>query len=248
MSVPGGHLITVIDRELNARGLTVATLAELITERFPDGDQPDTWARRILHWRRGSDAHVHHADQVLTALGLHLQDLTNSLTTTTENPRRAGGKPAGVYGLLTDTQLRALHRAHLNGTSIHALGRHIHDRVGYASPKSAAMAISNGFMRLGLERRDRITATRLASTTHGLAPRGAVDPTHKRMMRVKRGEIMDRPLCAAVRKNSPRRGEPCRLRAMAGSEFCSAHDPNRARERDAHLTRMRSINRHGHPE
>lgn len=210
MSVPGGHLITVIDRELTVRGLTVATLAELITERFPDGDQPDTWARRILHWRRGSDAHVHHADQVLTALGLHLQDLTDT-TTTPENPRRAGGKPAGVYGLLTDTQLRALHRAHLNGTSIHALGRHIHDRVGYASPKSAAMAISNGFMRLGLERRDR-------------------------------------PLCAAVRKNSPRRGEPCRLRAMAGSEFCSAHDPNRARERDAHLTRMRSINRHGHPE
>lgn len=71
-----------------------------------------------------------------------------------EAGRRGGGCPAGKYGRLSDDELRELHHRHVEaGISQKALGREIAAR--YASPESAAVAISNGWARLGLTARNR---------------------------------------------------------------------------------------------
>lgn len=58
---------------------------------------------------------------------------------------------------LTDLHLRALHRAYMEqGVSINTLAKQVYERVGYKSHHSAAVAMSRGWTRLGLPRRDRI--------------------------------------------------------------------------------------------
>lgn len=149
------------------------------------------------------------------------------------------GKPAGVHGYLTDTQLRACHALYEQGHSTRTVAERIHPRTRYATVKSCANALLDGWRRLGLHTRDRAAATRLASTTHGLAPRGNVDPGHRHRMRVQRCEVQDAP-CEAVRTQYPRRGEPCRRPALLGERFCHAHHPARRAARDEQLERMRA--------
>lgn len=231
-------LMRLVDRELAARDLGRPDLWELCSERH--GDLPGSWARRAYRWERehGGRVPLDRADQVLVVVGLHLNDLDVTDEPAPER-RRGGGHPAGVYGYLTDTQLRALHVAYQQGMSLRQLAAQILPRTRYASAKSCAAGIHQGFVRLGLERRDRIEATRRASTTHGLAPRGAMDPAHRRALAVARGEIMDRPPCAASKTSYPGRGRPCRARAMAGSPFCAQHAPERQQEIREHLARAR---------
>lgn len=159
-------------------------------------------------------------------------------TPLTTRPTRPG-KPAGVYGYLTDTQLRACHALYERGVSIRRVAEHVHPRTRYATVKSCANALHDGWVRLGLPTRDRVTAVRLASTTHGLAPRGNVDPAHRHALRVRRGDVQDQP-CEAVRVQYPRKGEPCRRPALLGERFCHAHHPDRRATRDAQLQRMRA--------
>jgi len=49
-----------------------------------------------------------------------------------------------------------------------------------------------------------------------------------------------RPLCKGVKLNPPGKGTRCRRRAVADSEYCYAHDPRRALERQAATARMRA--------
>lgn len=82
----------------------------------------------------------------------------------------------GQGRLLTDDQVRTAHRLHWSeGLSMRELGRRLYVQYGYASAKSCATALSVAFTKLALQRRDRIEATRLASTTHGLSPRPRLD-------------------------------------------------------------------------
>lgn len=114
------------------------------------------------------------------------------------------------------------------------------ERLGFASVDTCESHLFGAFRREGYELRDRIEATRMASRRHGLAPKHGPRPgygTYKR--RVLRAQA-DRPQCAGVRKQPPRKGERCRRRAMAGSEHCFSHDPTRAAERERVLAEMQA--------
>lgn len=145
---------------------------------------------------------------------------------------------------LTDTQLRALYCAYTEqGVSINALAKQIHERVGYKSHHSAAVAISEGWKRLNLPARDRIEATRLACTTHGQGARDRDEQAYRRFIRDLRGwnslQGPGRPPCKGVKAQPPRKGKPCTRRAVEGSDYCYAHDPQRTLERQANLAKMR---------
>ena len=88
---------------------------------------------------------------------------------------------------LTRPQIYAAHRLHTEGGySIRELGRLLWQRHGYASPRSCANSLSDLFARVGLPARDRIEATRKASTTHGHGAR-ADRAAYKRWHRATHG-------------------------------------------------------------
>lgn len=69
---------------------------------------------------------------------------------------------------LTEEQVHAAYLLHTDGgLSLRELGRQLYERLGYASSKSCAVALSDAFKRDALKARDRVEATRLVSTTHG---------------------------------------------------------------------------------
>lgn len=148
------------------------------------------------------------------------------------------GKPFGVYGKLTDAQVRAVHATLYEGQrlSLRACGERIYEAAGFASPRAAANALHQQFGRLGLRVRSRVEA----NTKHGRARRVGRDPAYQREGKVRRGEVLERPRCVGVRTWHPRRGKQCQNVAQTGSDYCWAHDPERAAERDAHMARMRA--------
>lgn len=88
---------------------------------------------------------------------------------------------------LTRAQIVAAHRLHIEaGLSIRELGRRLYERYGYASPRSCANSLSDLFATVGLSARDRVEATRLASTTHGKGAR-ADKAAYKRWHRAEFG-------------------------------------------------------------
>jgi hypothetical protein len=144
----------------------------------------------------------------------------------------------GVPARLTDDQFEVLHKAHIRGASIRDLGRQVWQAAGYSSPKSAAVAISSGFKRLHLPARDRVEATVQASTTHGHGSR-TNKAAYRRWHRRQTGEVRDER-CNAVRTQYPSKGAQCQNMALAGGEYCYAHEPSRAGERAAILRDARS--------
>ena len=159
--------------------------------------------------------------------------------------KRGGGRSPGAGCKLTDEQLRALHAAHMRGQSINELAKSIYVQVGYSSQSSCASCISNAWQRLRLQARDRIEMSVLKSTKHGRGSRkqqrdGGPDyARYRREQRRKSGEVHGRR-CEGVRKQYPRKGQPCSSSALSDSEFCYQHDPRFKHERDAHLERMRA--------
>ncbi|WP_217923798.1 hypothetical protein [Miltoncostaea oceani] len=138
----------------------------------------------------------------------------------------------GVDPYLTFDQVRACHRLYMAGQSLRSIARQIHPRTRYASVASCANALHQQFILLGLPRRERAEATAAAN-------RARATGLSRRELKIRRGDILGRPLCAGVRQQYPRKGAPCGARALAGSKFCFAHDPARADERDAILRRAR---------
>jgi len=102
-------------------------------------------------------------------------------------------KRRGVPPNLTDEQIRAAHLIYVKRRlSFRALGKLLYAQFGYKSPRSCANSLCDQFKRLGIPARDRIEATVLASTTHGLAPRGARGAefrAHRRKLRLANGDI-----------------------------------------------------------
>jgi hypothetical protein len=153
----------------------------------------------------------------------------------TDPPKRVT-KPAGVYGLLRDHQLRALHRIHIEGgVSLNELGRRVWERAGYAGPRVATEGIRLGWRRLGLTARDRLTAVRASNRARATGS----GPEHRRALRIARGETIG-VQCAGTIVGGARCGEPCRLPAVRGSRYCVVHDPARAREVADRLARARA--------
>lgn len=157
--------------------------------------------------------------------------------------RRSGkrrGKPVGVYGKLTDAQLKALHRFHRDhGVSIRELGRRVWEAAGYASEKSAANAISDGFKRLRLPAMPRELAVRKANESRrspespGTKDRAA----YKRWRRKRDGGY--RP-CQGAKLTPPEVGRPCERYALTASDFCRFHSPDLRAAVVAKAAEMRS--------
>jgi hypothetical protein len=124
------------------------------------------------------------------------------------------------------------------GASLRAVARELLPRTGYASEKSLAVALGDQFRHRGWPVRGRIEQTVMVSTKHGRLRRDSRDPAYVHAQRVARGEVRG-VMCAGVRENYPRKGEPCRRPARAGSEFCLQHDPAAREEIAAHLARAR---------
>lgn len=164
----------------------------------------------------------------------------NCLWCGTKASKRGGWErpDLSAKGKITDAQLQALHVAHVNGASMNSLAGQIYEKLGYASQKSCLGAICKGFKRLGLPARDRIEATRKASTKHGLAPRYGSRPGYSRYKLEQAGKA--RPICKATRLNPPRAGEPCQREAMHGSDYCFSHDPSTKGFRQKHLAKVRA--------
>jgi hypothetical protein len=138
------------------------------------------------------------------------------------------GKARNRKGKIDD--VKAAHREHMDGKSIRQLGRDLWERYGYANARSCANTLSERFLMEGLPTRSREDATRLASTKHGLAPRGPKSSNlafkmHRRRLRVARGEQQGRRCGATVKPNVTSLERPCRRWALWGSEFCFQHDP-----------------------
>lgn len=154
-------------------------------------------------------------------------------------PRRPG-RPAGKYGYLTDAQVRACHALYEQGLSVRQVAERIHPHTRYRSVRSCAEALHKHFRRLGLPLRERIEATVMASTKHGMAPKHGPRPGYGTYRRRVLAGRPDQPLCKGVRTQYPRRGQPCRRPAMYGSDYCVSHDPAREAERLAQTAAMRS--------
>lgn len=150
--------------------------------------------------------------------------------------------------LLTREQIFAVHKLHTDGRlSMREIARRGYRQWGYKSEKSCLNSLCDLLDGYGLERRDRIQATILASTTHGRASRAdkaAYKRWHRRAYGFwpsdKRPREAPQPLCGGVRLQYPRKGSPCRRPAMLGSTFCLAHDPSRREEVLERLAAARS--------
>jgi len=166
---------------------------------------------------------------------------------TVERRRRGGWTRPDLRGSrYTEAQLRALHLAHMRGSSIRSLAKRTYRKAGYRSFRSAELAIGREWRRLGLAARDRIEQVVISSTKHGRAPRrrtSVEDSYYRRWLRERRGwraiRGPGRPRCKGRRLSYPRKGEPCLRPAMEGSEYCAQHDPARREERLVHMAAMR---------
>jgi hypothetical protein len=143
-----------------------------------------------------------------------------------DKPRRGGGGPGARW--LTEPQLRAAHRAHVDGESLNSIGKRLLVETRYTSLYGVVAALSGEWKRRGWFVRDRIEACVAASTIHGRARRGANrDPEYKRECRRRTGKLLDRPQCAALTIH----GRPCRRRALATGPLCWNHaHPEQSRE------------------
>lgn len=140
-------------------------------------------------------------------------------------PRK--GKRLGVYGKLSDDQLRILHAMHdRRGTSIRELARAVIASAGYASEHSALEGIRTGWRRLGLKARAQGEATRRANEARRAegSPGTADRAVYKRYRRLQAGGYRR---CAGVKLNAPGKGRRCRHYAAPGSDFCRSHDPEK---------------------
>jgi hypothetical protein len=158
---------------------------------------------------------------------------------------KAGRKP-GSGSKITKEQLRVLHVAHVqHDRSINELAKSIYAKAGYKSHHGCAVAISNGWKRLGLQARDRIEMTVLKSFKHGRAGRaqqrehGPDYAAYRREQKRNNGEVHGRR-CEGVRAWPPRKGQPCSRSALWDSEFCYQHDPRNKEQIESHLEYARS--------
>ena len=153
--------------------------------------------------------------------------------------RTRRGKPVGVWGKLSDDQLRLLHKLHMEGASMRELGRRIYRQVGYASAKAAAVSISHGWRRLGLAARAQGEATRQSNVERRApaSPGTADRKAYKRWRRARNGGLRR---CMGVRLTAPRKGHACQHYAAPGSDYCWQHEPARRDEVHEQMAALRA--------
>lgn len=189
----------------------IAPLLEAVDRWIAEGDGRnqverdlgEVLARRIRDWRSGnaSWATLPVADRLLCLVGRPYL-----LREIAPPPKTRGGytwpNPHPLRKI-SQRQVEACWTLHQNGVSIRELGRHLWERLGYASPHACAAAISEAFKRDGLKARDRLEATRQANDRLGYV-RGRTGSERRRQRR------------SRLRESSPefRAWEKARLEAL----------------------------------
>ena len=160
-------------------------------------------------------------------------------------PRRhRGGKPRWKHSRIKPAHLEVLHRIYVEEqVSVRELARRVYQRLGYASAESCAESLYTAFAVAGYELRSVSDALRLRNTKHGRRAReagesGPAVAAYRRWLKEERGQY--RPRCKGVKATSPGRGSPCRRPAMAGSDYCVSHEPDRRERQLEHLAAMRA--------
>lgn len=226
------------ERTMVENALDRAEGPHLMRELYPDLYE-DTEIR---------DRFCRHCDDEVTTGPDNICPFCESNTREKAKPVRGGwSRPDRRGSKYTETQLRALHVAHLRGRSINALARQTYEQVGYATHGTAANAISRQWKHLGLAARDRIEQAVLSSTKHGRKRRNQTNVEqnayrrwHAKQMGWNALQGPGRPRCAGVRTQHPDKGGPCERAAMEGSEYCLQHDPARRAEVVSHLEAVRA--------
>lgn len=191
----------------------------------------------VIRRRRMCGVCLRHAPHaLLTADGAY---------TDPEPDKRGGGKPQWKHSRLKPEHLRVLYQVRYlgEGLGVYRIAAPIWQQFGFASQKSCSEAIYRGFVALGFELRSQSEATALKNYRHGRKTRaigesGAAVAEYRRWLREQRGSY--RPVCRAVKTQSPGKGKPCTKPAMRGSAFCWSHDPGRAGERHDQAAAMRA--------
>lgn len=154
-------------------------------------------------------------------------------------PKAGANVNRGVPVLMGEDVLEDARALYATGLSLRAVAGELLPRTGYSSEKSLVMALGTQFRHRGWPVRGRIEQVVMDSLVHGKARRGNVDPAHRAAVRRRSGEVRG-VMCAGVRTQYPRKGEPCQRAARNGSLYCGAHDPALAEQRAAALRDARA--------
>ncbi|MGE4178092.1 MAG: hypothetical protein AB7G65_19885 [Thermoleophilia bacterium] len=212
--VAATDLLGVVDAELARRGHGRTALYEAMADRY--GEKPDTHYKRIRRAEQAGGFDVGHADRVLVALDLGLDDLPDRPAA----PRlRGDARLRGGY--LTEQQVLACHALYQQGVSLRGIAERILPRTEFTSATRCAESLRRRFARMGLTRR----------------PRGGV-VTHGQAVGHGHGRTRNDYLTAWKRANGHRpavrceattaAGSPCRAWAVHGAVVCRKHQPAEA--------------------
>jgi hypothetical protein len=150
--------------------------------------------------------------------------------------KEARSRNAGVPYLCTEEHLLEVRRLYLTGLSLRAAAEVVHPATAYKNARSMGIAMYDLFSARGWNRRSQRETTAARNYKHGKAK----DLAHRRRLRRASGEVRG-VLCAGVRKNAPGKGRPCKHYAMAGSDYCRAHEPSLQAQHAEHLRAARKI-------
>jgi len=163
------------------------------------------------------------------------------------NSGKVGGRRRGPT-LITEELLEHARGLYASGLSLRQVAAEIHDQTAYKTKASCAEALYGHFKRRGWKLRPQREVTAARNFKHGRKTRavagGPKEVAYRHWLAQQRGWTAvngpGRPACKAVKTQYPGKGQPCTRHAMQDSDYCWAHDPSRAAQRDAHLAAMRA--------
>jgi hypothetical protein len=159
----------------------------------------------------------------------------------------SGGEQRRGPKRMTEEQLQQARALYVRGLSLRAVAAQLHPDTLYATVNSCAEALYSLFKRRGWKLRPQREVTIARNLKHGRKKRARANDderAYRHWLAKQRGWTAvhgpGRPRCKAVKVQSPGKGKPRTHRAQEGSEYCFAHDPKRALERQAITARMRA--------
>ena len=152
---------------------------------------------------------------------------------------RARRKRRRCDAKLNADQVDAAWKVYEAGHSVRWIAHRIWRQWGFASANSCKTALYDAFAAEGYRLRERIAATRAASTTHGLRPRrGQTEAERRAYNDLRNARRNHRPQCRGIKAHPPQKGRRCKRKALADSEYCFNHDP---RNHDAIVTHLADL-------
>lgn len=158
-----------------------------------------------------------------------------------DKPRKEHPRGPTPYKIREPDVQEAL-RLYQTGLSLRQVAKILWPRTTYKTEASCAEALFGQFNIRGWQLRPQgeVTAARnKANAQSGGRRPGESEPAYRRRIKLENDRYQ--PPCGGTVKGLGRNhGKPCPRHAMAGSDFCWAHSPERKAERDAVCASMRA--------